>query len=104
MSPLECLQLSDQALEGVLQGFNSFINLMINALPASIETEGSLSRIVNMAETEEQQLALLANALLLGDELVPRAAMYLIDDPSRRKLLIDKIGQSKKNLSEGFNA
>ncbi|KAG9146332.1 hypothetical protein Leryth_008020 [Lithospermum erythrorhizon] len=84
MCPLESLQLSDQALEGLLQAFNSFINLMINALPASIETEGTGNRLVRIADIEAQQLALLANALLLGDELVPRAAIYLIDDPSKR--------------------
>ncbi|XP_059658515.1 exocyst complex component EXO84A [Cornus florida] len=92
---LESLQLTDHALEGVLQAFNSYVNMLINALPGSMETEnleGSGSRIVRMAESEAQQIALLANALLLADELLPRAATKLscfqqtnrIDDPPRR--------------------
>uniref|UniRef100_A0A5B6YRN4 Exocyst component Exo84 C-terminal domain-containing protein n=1 Tax=Davidia involucrata TaxID=16924 RepID=A0A5B6YRN4_DAVIN len=95
VGPLESLQLADHALEGLLQVFNSYINMLINALPGSMETEnleGSGSRIVRMAETEAQQIALLANALLLADELLPRAAIKLsclhqtnrIDDPPRR--------------------
>ncbi|CAK9172230.1 unnamed protein product [Ilex paraguariensis] len=95
VGPLESLQLANQALEGVLQVFNSFISMLINALPGSMETEnleGSGSRIVRMAETEAQQIALLANALLLADELLPRAAIKLssvqhgsrIDEPPRR--------------------
>ncbi|KAK6160098.1 hypothetical protein DH2020_003479 [Rehmannia glutinosa] len=89
---LEILQLSEQALEGVLQSFNSYVNMMINAFPASVETEnleGPARRIVKIAETENQQIALLANALLLADELLPRAAIKLSsanrgDDQARR--------------------
>lgn len=54
--------------------------MMINAFPGSIETEnleGSGRRIVKMAESETQQIALLANALLLADELLPRATSKL---------------------------
>jgi hypothetical protein len=39
--------------------------------------EGLGNKIVRMADTEEQQLALLANASLLAEELLPRAAMKL---------------------------
>ncbi|GJS00406.1 exocyst complex component EXO84B [Tanacetum coccineum] len=54
--------------------------------------EGSGNKLVRMAETEAQQMALLANASLLADELLPRAAMKLTpvaqsiykDDPRRR--------------------
>ncbi|KAK3038614.1 hypothetical protein RJ639_027277 [Escallonia herrerae] len=94
VGPLDSLQLANQALEGLLQVFNSYINMLINALPGSVETEnleGSGSRIVRMAETEAQQIALLANALLLSDELLPRAAIKLsslqqtrVDDQPRR--------------------
>ncbi|KAJ9537564.1 hypothetical protein OSB04_030297 [Centaurea solstitialis] len=50
---------------------------------------GSGNKIVRMAETEAQQMALLANASLLADELLPRAAMKLTPvaqaiDPRRR--------------------
>nr|GMD04552.1 exocyst complex component exo84a [Ipomoea batatas] len=90
ISPLESLQLSDQAWEGVLQNFNAYINMLVNAMPGTVETEnleGSEQRIVRLAETEAQQTALLANALLLADELVPRAAMKLspsLQDPAKR--------------------
>lgn len=70
--------------------------MLIHALPGSVETEnleGAGSRIVRMAETEAQQIALLANALLLADELLPRAASKLqpfsqnsrIDEPPTRR-------------------
>lgn len=90
---LESLQLANQALEGLLQLFNSYVNMLINALPGSMETENleGSGRIVRMAETEAQQIALLANSLMLADELLPRAASKLsslqqctVDDGSRR--------------------
>ncbi|THG22808.1 hypothetical protein TEA_025653 [Camellia sinensis var. sinensis] len=95
VGPLESLQFADHALEGLVQGFSSYVNMLIKALPGSMETEnleGSESRIVRMAETEAQQIALLVNALLLADELLPRAATKLspfnhssrIDEPPRR--------------------
>lgn len=66
--------------------------MLINALPGSVETENLEGRIVRMAETEAQQVALLANALLLADELLPRATIKLtssqhanrMDEPPRR--------------------
>ncbi|KAL8518861.1 hypothetical protein ACS0TY_009994 [Phlomoides rotata] len=83
---LEIMYLSEQALEGVLQSFNSYVTMMIHALPSSVETEnleGSARRIVKMAETEMQQIALLANGVLLADELLPRAAMKLLCSVNR---------------------
>lgn len=75
------MQLGGQALEGLFQVFNSYVNMLIKALPGSMEEEASLedsgNKIVRMAETEAQQIALLANASLLADELLPRAAMKL---------------------------
>ncbi|XP_048136897.1 exocyst complex component EXO84A [Rhodamnia argentea] len=89
VSPLESLQLEGPTLEGLLQVFNSYVNLLINALPGSAEHEENLensgSRIVKMAETESQQIALLANASLLVDELLPRAAMKLLSLHSMNK-------------------
>lgn len=73
-----------------MQNFNAYINMLVNAMPGTVETEnleGSEQRIVRLAETEAQQTALLANALLLADELVPRAAMKLspsLQDPAKR--------------------
>ncbi|KAG6399977.1 hypothetical protein SASPL_141465 [Salvia splendens] len=89
---LEILHLSEQALEGVLQSFNSYVSLLVNALPSSMDAdnlEGSGRRIVGMAETEAQQVALLANAVFLADELLPRATIKLCstitgDDPQQR--------------------
>ena len=81
VGPLESLQLGGSTLEGLLQVFNCYINLLIHALPGTMETEdnlgGSGHKIVRMAETESQQLALLANASMLADELLPRGAMKL---------------------------
>lgn len=75
------MQLGGQALEGLFQVFNSYVNMLIKALPGLMEEEanfeGSENKIVRMAETEAQQMALLANASLLSDELLPRAAMKL---------------------------
>ncbi|KAJ8564661.1 hypothetical protein K7X08_001121 [Anisodus acutangulus] len=96
ISPLEILQLSEQTLEGVMQVFNAYISMLIKALPGSVDNEnleGSVNRIVRMAETEPEQIALLTNALLLADELIPRAAAKLsssqksnnkTDDTSKR--------------------
>ncbi|CAK7325090.1 unnamed protein product [Dovyalis caffra] len=98
VGPLLSMQLGGQTLEGLFQVFNSYVNMLIKALPGSMEEEanfeGSGNKIVRMAETESQQIALLANASLLADELLPRAAMKLAplnqtnykDEPRRRPL------------------
>lgn len=98
VGPLLSMQLGGQTLEGLFQVFNSYVNMLIKALPGSMEEEanfeGSGNKIVPMAETEAQQIALLANASLLADELLPRAAMKLSpvsqatykDDARRRPL------------------
>ncbi|XP_021720351.1 exocyst complex component EXO84B-like [Chenopodium quinoa] len=79
VGPLQSMQLGSKTLEGVYQVFNSYVVMLIKALPNSLEEEanfeGSGSKIVRMAENEAQQIALLANASLLADELLPRAAM-----------------------------
>ncbi|KAL1355149.1 hypothetical protein HN51_007196 [Arachis hypogaea] len=93
VEPLEILQLDGLAYEGLLRVFNSYINLLINALPGSVETENlegtSVHKIVKIAETEAQQIAVLANAILLADELIPRAVVKLSHsskgDESHRK-------------------
>lgn len=84
------MQLGSKALEGLFRVFNSYVDVLIRALPGSIEEEegnfeGPSNKIVQMAETEAHQLALLANASLLADELLPRAAMKLsLDQTSHR--------------------
>lgn len=91
MAPLETLQLDGPALEGVLQVFNSYVNLLIHALPGAVENEEESHTVVSLAETEAQQMALLANASLLADELLPRAAM---------KLLPFQQGQANRSMPE----
>lgn len=55
------------------------MDLLINALPGSAENEENpVHRIVKVAETESQQTALLVNALLLADELIPRSASRIL--------------------------
>ncbi|KAF7135683.1 hypothetical protein RHSIM_Rhsim08G0247800 [Rhododendron simsii] len=81
VGPLLSMQLGGKSLEGLFQIFSSYVNMLIKALPGSMEEEanyeGSGNKIVRMAETESQQIALLANASLLADDLLPRAAMKL---------------------------
>ncbi|KAL4386731.1 hypothetical protein GQ457_09G000790 [Hibiscus cannabinus] len=81
VGPLLSMQLGGQTLDGLFQVFDSYVNLLIKALPGSMDEEVNFestgNKIVRMAETEAQQLALLANASLLADELLPRAAMKL---------------------------
>lgn len=95
MGPLLSMQLGSQTLEGLFQVFDSYVNMLIKALPGmedEVNFDGPGSKIVRLAETEAQQIALLANASLLADELLPRAAMKLSppaqtfykDDPRRR--------------------
>ncbi|TYI26569.1 hypothetical protein ES332_A05G122300v1 [Gossypium tomentosum] len=81
VGPLLSMQLGGQTLEGLFQVFDSYVNMLIRALPGSMDEEadfgGTGNKIVRIAETEGQQIALLANASLLADELLPRAAMKL---------------------------
>lgn len=91
VGPLLSMQLGSKALEGLFRVFNSYVDVLVRALPGSMEEEeanfeGFGNKIVQMAETEAQQLALLANASLLADELLPRAAMKLapLDQTSQR--------------------
>ncbi|KAL4279457.1 hypothetical protein GQ457_03G043020 [Hibiscus cannabinus] len=89
VGPLLSMQLGGKTLEGLFQVFDSYVNTLIKALPGSIDEEadfgGTGNKIVRMAETEGQQIALLANASLLADELLPRAAMKLSPSQSSYK-------------------
>ncbi|CAN6701508.1 unnamed protein product [Malus baccata var. baccata] len=81
VGPLLSMQMGGQTLEGLFQVFNSYVSILIKALPGSMEEEanfeGSGNKIVSIAENEAQQIALLANASFLAEELLPRAAMKL---------------------------
>ncbi|XP_014519767.1 exocyst complex component EXO84A [Vigna radiata var. radiata] len=102
VGPLEILQLDVLAVEGLIQVFNFYVHLLINALPGSVVTENIEGhRIVKLAETEAQQIALMANAILLADELLPRAVVKLSNstrgDESQKKGS-DKQRELKKRL------
>jgi hypothetical protein len=88
-------------MDGITQIFNSYVNLLISALPGSMDDEANLdglgNKIVRMAETEEQQLALLANAALLAEELLPRAAMKLSSINQSNMDDLRKRGTDKQN-------
>ncbi|CAD6344072.1 unnamed protein product [Miscanthus lutarioriparius] len=101
VGPLISLQLGGSAMDGLLKIFNSYVDLLISALPGSVDDEVNLeglgNKIVRMAETEDQQLALLANASLLAEELLPRAAMKLY---SMNPVIMDSLrrrGPEKQN-------
>uniref|UniRef100_A0A803MB30 Exocyst complex component EXO84A n=2 Tax=Chenopodium quinoa TaxID=63459 RepID=A0A803MB30_CHEQI len=97
VEPLETLQLRTPLLEGLVHVFHSYVNTLISAFPASVTEaiqDGLGPSIVKVAETEAQQLALLANALLLSDEFLPRAAAKMLpfnqinrnEEPSRKDI------------------
>ncbi|KAK1643302.1 hypothetical protein QYE76_061107 [Lolium multiflorum] len=98
VGPLLSLQLGGSSMDGLLKIFNTYIDLLVSALPGSMDDEANLeglgNKIIRMAETDEQQLALLANASLLAEELLPRAAMKL---PSVNQASMDKRGPEKQN-------
>ena len=83
------MQSGSSTLDGILRVFNSYVNLLIKALPGSLEEEanleGAANKIVRTAETESQQLALLANASFLADELLPRVAVKLYQSNQDRQ-------------------
>lgn len=58
--------------------------MMKNAFPGSTEAEleGCRSRIVSIADSEAQQICVLANAVVLADELLPRATIKLTPTPT----------------------
>ncbi|GLJ31355.1 hypothetical protein SUGI_0629200 [Cryptomeria japonica] len=95
VAPLLSMQLGGPTLDGLAKVFDSYVSLLIKALPTTIEEDGSLevseNKLVRSAETETQQIALLGNAATLADELLPRAALKLVpnqtggkEDPRKR--------------------
>ncbi|VAI38474.1 unnamed protein product [Triticum turgidum subsp. durum] len=104
VGPLLSLQLGGSIMDGLLKIFNTYVDLLVSALPGSMDDEANLeglgNKIIRMAETEEQQLALLANASLLAEELLPRAAMKLssVNQASMGSMRIR--GPDKQNRAE----
>lgn len=101
VAPLLSLQLGGSTMDGIAQNFSLYVNLLISALPGSMDDEANVDglghKIVRMAETEEQQLALLANASLLAEELLPRAAMKLSSANQSSMDDLRKRGPDKQN-------
>ncbi|XP_048532274.1 exocyst complex component EXO84B-like [Triticum urartu] len=104
VGPLLSLQLGGSTMDGLLKIFSTYVDLLVSALPGSMDDEANLeglgNKIIRMAETEEQQLALLANASLLAEELLPRAAMKLssVNQASMGSMRIR--GPDKQNRAE----
>ncbi|KAG6555988.1 hypothetical protein Mapa_001928 [Marchantia paleacea] len=83
VSPLINMQLAGHALDGLALIFDSYVNLLMKALPALAEEEeeefhNTDINNVQPAESFQQQLVILGNAAALADELLPRAAAKLI--------------------------
>ncbi|VAH30348.1 unnamed protein product [Triticum turgidum subsp. durum] len=101
VTPLLSLQLGGSTMDGIAKNFSLYINLLISALPGSMDDEANIdglgNKIILMAETEEQQLALLANASLLAEELLPRAAMKLSSINQSSMDDLRKRGPDKQN-------
>ncbi|XP_077210959.1 exocyst complex component EXO84B-like isoform X2 [Tasmannia lanceolata] len=97
VGPLLSMQLGGPTLEGLLQVFNSYVSLLINALED--EDAGSVK-----VRTEAQQIALLANASLLADELLPRAAMKLSREsrPPEQREWKRRLQRSVDGLRDSF--
>lgn len=95
--PLLSTQFAGSTLDGFFRVFDSYINLLINALPCSVEDEANIevsgNKMVSVAETEEQQLALLVNASVLAEGLLPQAATKLapiFQDSNSRQTTSDR--------------
>ncbi|KAH9318667.1 hypothetical protein KI387_020436, partial [Taxus chinensis] len=75
MTPFVCVHFGGSILNGLACLFDSYINTCIRAIPCPSEDENSLDFRDNSnfiwAGTEAQQLALLGNASVLADELIP---------------------------------
>ncbi|KAG8100385.1 hypothetical protein GUJ93_ZPchr0013g34633 [Zizania palustris] len=101
VAPLLSLQLGGSTMDDITKIFNLYVNLLVSALPGSMDDEANIeglgNKIVRMAETEEQQLALLANASLLAEELLPRAAMKLSSINQSSVDDLRKRGSDKQN-------
>lgn len=85
VAPLVNLQLGGLMLEGLVQVFESYIELLMMAVPGplddSLAAQGD-HKIVKPADSESQQLGLLANASALADDILPRVAFKLLPSQS----------------------
>eukprot|EP01018_Ginkgo_biloba_P030439 Gb_10715 [translate_table: standard] len=95
VSPIASFYIEESILDGIACLFDNYIGILIRAVPCASEDENSMGCRINSklgsAETEAQQLALLANATALADELLPRAVSKIsrqqignLEDPHER--------------------
>ena len=81
VAPLANLQLGGLMLDGLGHLFESYIELLMMAVPGQVD-DVLIARMdnktVKLAETENQQLGLLANASTLAEEILPRAVTKLL--------------------------
>ncbi|KAL2631592.1 hypothetical protein R1flu_016278 [Riccia fluitans] len=88
VSPLISMQLAGHALDGLAHIFDTYIELLMKALPVLAEDDEEEKANVNKvqhAENINQQLVILGNAAALADELLPRAASKLIPSSAMKE-------------------
>ncbi|GLJ53454.1 hypothetical protein SUGI_1140130 [Cryptomeria japonica] len=76
LAPLINLQIGQSIVDSITVLFNKYIDILARAMPClsgdELNIGCSFDSKLNPAKTESQQLALLANATALADELLPR--------------------------------
>lgn len=85
VAPLVNLQLGGLMLEGLVQVFEFYIELLMMAVPGPLDDNLAAQgdhKIVKPADSESQQLGLLANASALADDILPRVAFKLLPSQS----------------------
>lgn len=68
-------------LDGLVQVFEAYIELLMMAVPGSLDDGFATHKdfkTVRSADSESQQLGLLANASAIADDILPRAAVKLL--------------------------
>lgn len=99
LAPLINLQIGQSIVDSITVLFNKYIDILSRAMPClsgdKLKTVSSFDSNLNPAKTESQQLALLANATALADELLPCSVSKfsilkdgIIDCPSKGNHMI----------------
>ncbi|EFJ26745.1 hypothetical protein SELMODRAFT_441646 [Selaginella moellendorffii] len=98
VTPLTSMHLTSTTLDGVARLFDSFVHLLMRAMPAAIDDEDvpeitdNLS--IKVADTDAEKLSLLANAAAMADELLPRTIVKILPlkdrEESRMRRSLDK--------------
>ncbi|MCO5558962.1 hypothetical protein L7F22_012553 [Adiantum nelumboides] len=85
VGPLINLQLGGLMLDGLVQVFESYIELLMMAVPGPLDDSLPAQadhKSVKAADLESQQLGLLGNASALADDILPRVAAKLLPSQS----------------------